>query len=168
MQQPLHDVVSQMQVPPEHVCPVAHAPVVHVPPQPSLPPQVAPAQLGVHPVQRPPEHVEPLPVHFAHIAPPLPHALLATPGKHCEPLQQPLHDVGSHTQVPPSQCWPEPQVPVTQTPPQPSLAPHVLAPHDGVHVPVPQMFGPPPPQVRPPAHAPQSRRVPHRPTSLPQ
>jgi hypothetical protein len=142
--------------------------VVHVPPQPSLPPHATPAQLGEHPVQRPPEHVEPFPVHFTHSAPPLPHAPVAEPGEHTDPVQQPVHDVGSQTQAPPSQCWPKPQVPVVQTPPQPSLAPHAARLHDGVHVPEPQMLGPPPPHVRPPGQAPQSIRLPQRPASLPQ
>jgi hypothetical protein len=168
LQQPVHDVVSQTQAPPEHVCPVPHAPVVQVPPQPSLPPHATPAQLGVQPVQRPPAQDEPFPVHCTHTAPPRPHALVDPPGRHCAPLQQPLHEVGSHTHAPPSQCSPAPQLPVTQTPPQPSLAPHALVVHEGVHVPVPQRFAPPPPQVRPEGHAPQSRTSPQRPDNLPQ
>ncbi len=160
--------MSQMHVPLEQRWPVAQAPVVHVPPQPSLPPHGTPAQLGVQPVQRPPAQVDPLPVHFAQIEPPLPHALAEVPPRHDEPLQHPLHDVGSQTHTPASQCRPAPHSPVMQTPPHPSLAPHAAA-HVGVQVPVPHKLGPPPPpHVRPAGHAPQSMRPPQRPLRLPQ
>jgi hypothetical protein len=168
LQQPEHDVVSHTQVPAEQRWPVLHAPVVQVPPQPSLAPHALPLQLGVHPVQRPPEH-PPLPLHDAQMAPPLPHALDDVPPRQVLPLQQPAHDVGSQTHAPPSQCWPPPHVPVTQVPPQPSLAPQALPLHEGVHVPLPHTLGPPPPQLRPAGHAPQSRIFPQRPTiPLPQ
>ncbi len=49
LQQPVHDEASQTHWPNEHRCPGAQAPVEHVPPQPSLAPQVTPAQLGTHP-----------------------------------------------------------------------------------------------------------------------
>lgn len=144
-----------------------HAPVVHVPPQPSLPPHDTPVQLGVQPEHVPPEHV-PLDEHFAHVAPSWPHALVDVPDWQIEPAQQPLHDVGSHTHAPPSQCCPMPHEPVMHVPPHPSEAPHALLVHDGVHVPSPQMFGPPAPQVSPEGHALQSMSVPQRPWSLPQ
>ena len=146
---------------------MSQVPVAHVPPQPSLPPHAAPEQLGVQPVHAPPVHAPPL-VHFAHTAPARPHAFVAVPGRHVEPAQQPLHDVGSHAQIPASQRWPVPQLPVEQTPPQPSVAPHALPAHDGVQLPVPHWLGPPPPQVSAPGHAPQSRSAPQRPLSLPQ
>ncbi len=167
LQHPVHpDDVSQTHAPPEHRWPVPHAPVVHVPPQPSLPPHDAPEQLGVQPLHVPPEQV---PVeHVAHTAPSRPHAPPVVPARQLLPLQHPLHEVGSQTQTPASQCWPEPHAPVMHCPPHPSLAPHVLPPHCGTHSPLPQRFGPAAPHVSPTGHAPQSTGLPQRPTSGPQ
>ena len=167
LQQPEHDVVSHTHVPAEQRCPVLHAPVVQVPPQPSLAPHDLPLQLGVQPVQRPPEQPPP-PLQDAQMEPPLPHALDDEPPRQVLPLQQPAQEVGSHTHAPPSQCWPPPQVPVMQVPPQPSVAPHALPLQDGVHVPVPHRLGPAPPQFRPAGQLPHSMILPQRPTMLPQ
>jgi hypothetical protein len=47
--------------------------------------------------------------HVAHAAPPDPHAAALLPGVHMLPLQQPLHEVASHTHAPLAQCWPDAQ-----------------------------------------------------------
>jgi hypothetical protein len=48
LQQPEHEVVSQVHAYATHSCPTAHAPFPQRPPQPSLAPHTCPAQLGVH------------------------------------------------------------------------------------------------------------------------
>ena len=48
-QQPVHELESHTHSADTHVWPPAQVPVEHLPPQPSLPPQVAPLQLGTHP-----------------------------------------------------------------------------------------------------------------------
>lgn len=167
LQHPVHVVGSHTHAPPEHFCPVPHVPVVQVPPQPSLPPHATPVQFGVHPEHTPPEQV-PLTAHFAQVDPSWPHAVVDVPPRQVDPEQQPLHDVGSQTHAPPSQCWPMPHVPVAHVPLHPSDAPHALPVHDGVQVPSPQMFGPPAPHVSPAGHALQSMTVPQRPFRWPQ
>ena len=73
-------------------------------------------------------------LHDAQASPFVPHASVAVPGMQVFPWQHPLaHDDASHVHVPPTQCWPLPQLPLLHTPPQPSLAPHALPVQLGVH-----------------------------------
>jgi hypothetical protein len=65
------------------------------------------------------------------VAPPVPHAPSPDPPWHSPPAQQPLHDDGSHAQLPPTQCRPLPQEPAAHVPPHPSLAPHALPVQSG-------------------------------------
>src|SRR5215472_3756369 len=175
-QQPLHEVLSQAQVPLTQCCPWPHAPVWQIPPQPSLAPQVLPAQLGAHPhvpgvpapphvsggAQSPPvQHGCPLPPqaphvipqivplgHTMHATPPAPHAPGLVPDAQVTPLQHPEQEVGSQAQLPCTQCCPVPQAPLVHTPLQPSLAPQALPAQLGVQVANPQTLGAlPPPQV---------------------
>jgi hypothetical protein len=133
-QHPPHDVVSQMQSPLAHRCPLPQAPFSQTPPQPSISPHALPAQLGVQPhtpecpppphdsgvahalprqqgCPAPPQvpqstpHVCPV-AHAAHAAPPPPHEALSFPLAHVLPLQHPAHDVASHLHTPPTQRWP--------------------------------------------------------------
>jgi hypothetical protein len=70
------------------------------------------------------QHGWPLPPHVPHVVPhcvpgahalhgtpPRPHAALSSPTWHAEPLQQPLHEVGSHPHTPATHRWPLSQVP---------------------------------------------------------
>jgi hypothetical protein len=185
-QHPEHELVSQTQPPLTQCRPCAQLPVMHTPPQPSLAPHTLSVQLGVQPqmplTPAPPhvsgeahslpgQHAWPLPPqvpqsavphavpaeHTWHRAPPWPHAVLLVPSKHAPPAQHPGHDVASHRHAPPTQRCPLPHAPSTQTPRQPSLAPHALPAHVGAQAPVPQTLGvPPPPQVEPTGHPPQS------------
>lgn len=76
---------------------LAHAPLAHVPPAPQL----------------------------AHAVPPVPHAVALLPARQLVPLQQPSHEVASHTQAPPTQCWPAAHAgPLPQR--QAPVASHVL------------------------------------------
>jgi hypothetical protein len=88
--------------------------------------------------------------------------VLLVPLAHVAPLQQPEHEVGSHAQAPSTQRWPAAQAPCVHTPLQPSDAPHALPAQLGLHGPVPQTPGPPPPQVWPALHPPQSVSLPQR------
>ena len=129
-------------------------PMAHWAPLPHLQPLALheSARAGSHATQAPPlpPHIE-KPVEVVQVA----------------PAQQPLGQL-QPSHAPPSQCWPPPHVPVMQVPPQPSVAPHALPLHDGVHVPVPHRLGPAPPQFRPAGHVPHSMILPQRPTMLPQ
>lgn len=174
-QHPLaHDAASHTQLPFTHARPAAQLPVLHVPPHPSSPPHVFPAQLGVHPhtpaVPPPPQvsgdahafpaqHVCPfaphapqlvphtwLAPHVAQTTPPCPHAPFDVPVWQVFPLQQPAHDEAvSQTHTPVLHRRPALQLPAMQVPPHPSLAPQALPAQLGVH---PQTSGvPPPPQL---------------------
>jgi hypothetical protein len=80
----------------------------------------------------------------------LPHALCAVPPRHAPDAQHPLHELLSHAHVVPVQCRPVPQLPVVQTPPQPSSAPHAAFVQLGTQ---PQMPAwPPAPHVSSAAH----------------
>jgi hypothetical protein len=150
-------VVFESHVPHEHAplthaWPVAHAgppPQVQAPavqpspltPQdwqvpPAAPHAVAERALHVVPEQQPSGQVQPVQApptqlwpsgHAAQAWPALPQAVSTRPVSHVVPLQQPLHVVGSHTHLPPTQCWfeahagPVPQAHVPSDP-QPSLA----------------------------------------------
>jgi hypothetical protein len=99
---------------------------VHVEPEQQPDGQV----VDVHPVQTPPEHVPGL--QLAHMAPPVPHSLLAFPGSHTFPWQQPVHpEVALQTHAPPEQIWPVEQA----------------APPPHVHVPVAEQPSPVLPQL---------------------
>jgi hypothetical protein len=96
--------------------------------------------------------------HELHATPPLPHAPSSVPAAHVLSfLQQPVHEVASQTHAPLTQRWPVPQLPVVQTPPQPSLAPQAFAAQLAAHGPAPHVLGaPPPPHVKPTGQPPQS------------
>ena len=81
------------------------------------------------------------------LTPPIPQALSAPPGTQSFELQHPVHDIESQMHAPAVHRWPVAHAPVVQTLLQPSEAPHGLPEQSGVQEPVPQMFGPPPPQV---------------------
>ena len=87
---------------------------------------------------------------------------MLVPLSHVAPLQQPEHDVGSQSQAPATQRCPVAQLPSEHTPLHPSEAPQVLLPQLGVHMPVPQTLGPPPPHRWPTLHPPQSTTFPQR------
>ena len=158
-QQPAgHDAALHTQLPLTQSSPVPHAapaPHVHAPavqpsalaPQDEHAPPLAPhaptvGVVHVDPEQHPLGHVVPLQPaqapalqnwfegQFAHTAPPEPHMPWALPGSHVDPLQQPPHDVLSHTQVPPRQ-----RCPVEQASPPPHVHapaeehPSAVAPH---------------------------------------
>lgn len=137
-QQPLgQDVASHTHAPPSQRWPTAHIalpPHAQTPPevQPSarvasqathaapavphriavgvlhvLPEQQPLAQVAVQAVQAPAVHAPP--PQLSQLPPPLPHALGSVPGAQTSPLQQPLHDVPSHTHAPPTQCCPAAQ-----------------------------------------------------------
>jgi hypothetical protein len=190
LQHPLHDVPSHTHRPSSHRCPAPHVPLAQTPPHPSLAPHALPAQLGSQPQTPdlpppphvsggahapPPQHACPLPphvpqltphcvplAHAAHATPPAPHPCWAAPLSQLAPLQQPLHDVGSHAHTPDTQCCPVPQPPSVHTPAQPSLSPHALPVQLAVHAPTPHAFGmPPPPHACPMSHPPQSTSTPH-------
>jgi hypothetical protein len=100
---------------------------------------------------------------------PLPPQEPQVPDPHVEPVQQPEHDAPLHTQSPLTHCWPLPQRPFSQTPPQPSSAPQALPLHVGTH---PQAPGCPPPlHESGDAHMPPPQHVwplpPHVPQSTP-
>ena len=112
-------------------------------------------------------HVVP-PAHAAHVTPPLPHAVGASPLAQVVPSQQPAHEVASHLHTPCAQRWPCPHGDVVHTPSHPLLAPHALPVQLGVHVPVPHTLAcPPPPQSVPMLQPPQSTSVPHASSSWP-
>ena len=121
-QHPAHDVPSQTHAPAAQCCPLAHAgplPHRHAPP--------------VH------ESVT-CGSHTMHAAPAGPHALVAA-ARHVLPLQQPVHEVASHTQKPPAQCCPATQLgPVPHAHP-PDAHPSASAGSHAMHV------FPPPPHV---------------------
>jgi len=136
-QQPLaHDVASHTHAPEAQRWPDAHGdPVPHahaplaqrserashamqaVPPDPHvltddaehvLPLQHPLAQLvALQLVHAPPTHESPA-LHVAQAAPPAPHAARLLPGVQVSPLQQPAHELASHTHAPDAQCWPVP------------------------------------------------------------
>jgi hypothetical protein len=187
LQQPAHDVGSQLHTPTTQRWPGPHAPELHTPPQSSLAPHALPAQLGVHP-QRPPlhasggahsfpgQHACPFPPHvpqFAvphvtpaahalHAGPPWPHTSFDVPDLHAVPSQQPEHDVGPHVHEPATHRCPASHAASTHTLPQPSLSPHAFPSQLPVHAPTPQTFAtPPPPHVWPTPHPPQSTIFPH-------
>jgi hypothetical protein len=80
---------------------------------------------------------------MTHPMPPLPHAAVVVPDRHCPAEQHPEHDVGSHTQAPLAQWSPLAQLPVAHVPPHPSFAPHAALAQFGVHPQTPAC--PPPP-----------------------
>jgi hypothetical protein len=148
-----------------------HTPGAPPPPHVSGVVQVLPAQHGC---PFPPQfaHVVPHVVpaaHAMHATPPLPHAFGSLPSVQAFPLQHPVHDETSHAQTPATHRIPSAaQVPCTQIDAQPSFSPHALPAQLGVHVPVPQTFGaPPPPQDLPIAHPPQSTTCLHASRSWP-
>jgi hypothetical protein len=89
----------------------------------------------------------PPPEHAVHAAPPFPHAPLSVPGWHAPDAQHPVHDVVSHAHAPDTQCKPLAHVPCAHTPAHSSDSPHAFPAQLGMHVPVPHVFGPPPPHV---------------------
>jgi hypothetical protein len=195
LQHPAQDAPSHVQTPLMQCWPVPQEPVWHTPPQPSSAPQALPVQLGVHPhfcaVPPPPHvsgalHVPPLqhasplppqavhppswhvcvPPHARHAAPPRPHSPGSVPFSQTLPLQHPSHDVASQRHSALEQCWPLPQEPVVQTPPQPSLAPQALPEHVGVH---PHTLDvPPPPHESGDAQAPPAQHACPLPPQVPQ
>lgn len=134
-----HEIPSQMHAPASQRWPGAqggpppheHAPDVQPSARPSQATQAAPpvphalaVSVVVHtePLQQPVVHVVLQPAHappthatptpqLAHAAPPAPHAAAVLPDWHVFPAQQPLHELESHTQAPPTQCWPVAQGP---------------------------------------------------------
>jgi hypothetical protein len=122
-----------------------------------LPPQVP---------QSPVPQLVPL-AQTAQETPPLPQAPLSLPFSHDDPLQQPAQEVPSHKHAPDTHRCPVPQLPLVHTAMQPSLAPHALLLQSGVHGFVPQTFCPPPPQVWPTLHPPQSMSLRHESRSWP-
>jgi hypothetical protein len=107
--------------------------------------------------------------HVVHALPPEPHESRRNPDTHCPAEQQPFaHDATSQTHEPAMHSVPAPHVPVAQTPPHPSLAPHALPAQLGTQAqifPLPHVAGgahtsptqhgcPAPPQ---PTHAPFSQ-----------
>lgn len=154
VQHPEHDVGPHAQTPPLQNWPTSHdaSTPVHTPPQPSPPPHTCPSHVGVHPhspvTPAPPQesgelhvvpsqqgcpfppqvpHVVPHVVpaaHTVHALPPAPQAEPSVPGSHVLPLQQPAQEVVSHVHDPAAQCWPVAQLPCSQNPSQPLLAPH--------------------------------------------
>ena len=83
-------------------CPLGQLPLAHTPPQPSSAPHARPAQLGTHPQEPLAMQVES--GHPKQATPPFPHAAFVVPGSQVLPLQHPVHDVGSHTHAPLTQC----------------------------------------------------------------
>jgi hypothetical protein len=129
-----HDVESHTHAPPTHARPLLQLPVEHWPPQPSLAPHTAPTQLGTH--TQVPVGPQLVPCgHVTHATPPVPHAPGAVPLEQATPLQHPSHVAGSHSQAPPTQTWPVPQMPFAHTPEHPSFAPHTWPAHRGMHSP---------------------------------
>jgi hypothetical protein len=102
-------------------------------------------------------------LHDAQAPPFVPHAFCAVPGMQVLPWQHPAgHDDASHVQVPPTQCWPLPQLPLLHSPPHPSLAPHTLPEQFGVQPQVPAL------QLVPFAHAVHTAPpCPHAPLPVP-
>ncbi len=69
---------------------------------------------ALHPEQAPPLHASPT-GHAAQAAPPRPHAVAVSPGRHVVPEQQPAQETLLHTQDPPRHCCPARQTgPVPQ------------------------------------------------------
>lgn len=122
-QQPVGQLVaSQTQLPPTHRCPLEHR---SLPPHSQLPPLHRSERRSQPP---PPAHLQ-APVagehvspgrHATHLAPPLPHALVVSPGMQVPPMQQPEgQPAGSHSHVPSMQRSPPAQalpLPQTQSP----------------------------------------------------
>jgi hypothetical protein len=161
------DVSSQVHALPRQRWPVGQEPLPHVPPQPSLPPQAAPLQLGTQAHTPLVPQVDPLP-QLAHVAPPLPQDVSVVPSSQVDPLQQPPHEVASHAQTPDTQRCPCAQLPLSHTPEQPSLAPHALLAQSGLQGLVPQTLAvPPPPHSWPTGQPPQSMSVWHESRSCP-
>ena len=96
-QQPLQDIVSQVQAPATQRRPAPHVPCAHLPPHPSSAPQAFPVQLGVHVAPQPDPGMQ----------------VLAQPSgaPQALPAQAGVHTPGPHTFGPPP-----PQVPVAHLP----------------------------------------------------
>lgn len=84
-QQPVHEVLSHTHAPPTQCWPSAHAPP---PPQRHTPPAQPSVVTGSHAL---------------HVPPAGPHVVNEM-GSHTSPLQQPVHEDGSHTQRSDTQC----------------------------------------------------------------
>jgi hypothetical protein len=164
------------------------APVMHVPPQPSLPPQLAHSGAHSHipfvqtdgalhtlipplPPQQgcpwapqllhEPSQVAPA-RQISHVLPATPQAETSVPGSHVSPRQQPFgHELASQAHEPAVHTCPAPHVPVMHVPPQPSGAPQATPPQLGMQPP-PHVFATPePPQVDPSGQPGQSMTTPH-------
>jgi hypothetical protein len=159
LQQPEHDVASQMHEPPAQCCPAAHAadePQVQAPPreQPSavtpqtphaLPggpqavgpcfvshvePAQHPLQVSSHPEHAPSSHAWPV-GHALQPMPPTPHADAAVPAWQVpSAAQQPAHVVGSQTHAPREQRCPVAHAgPVPHSHAPAAVQPSLVTPH---------------------------------------
>lgn len=108
-----------------------------------LPAQQPPTQVAAQPAQTPLRHASPA-AHGVQAPPALPHAAVVVPSTQLLlPSQQlvPVHDVASHTQVPPRQRWPAahlvlpPQVQVPPVQPSATMPQLIVAEHEPPPVP---------------------------------
>jgi hypothetical protein len=141
VQQPLHELVLQTQLPLTHCWPAAQGPLL-----PHLQPPLV--QLSAL-----------MELQATQFTPPVPQ-VANTDELQVVPLQQPLHEVALHWQLPPTHCWPEAQgtfSPQRQAPDAEQVSavmPHTLqerpsTPQAPVELPALQE----PPWQQPPSHA---------------